>query len=196
MTRNSDIVVVDVETSGVNPFRHSILSVAFVPLDPRIRSLVVHIRPPVLEWADLAKANFAKFSSEWDRLAVEPHAACDVIESYLANVNDGERVTPCGHNVGFDIAFLRQLAFWGGRDQLANLGHRAIDSHTLLYILHLMNLVPSSALSSDGAFKHFGIEVDEAVRHTAEADASATRELLLKMLELFGADKELSSLAR
>ena len=38
-------------------------------------------------------------------------------------------------------------------------------------------LVPDAALTSDGAFKHFGIRVDEPQRHTALGDAITTREL-------------------
>jgi DNA polymerase-3 subunit epsilon len=148
----------------------------------------VYVRPKEIIWNDFGKKNFEKFASEWEANALPPAEACNVIEEYLAHAFPGGSATPVGHNIGFDVAFLRQLAFLGGRDQLAVLSHRAIDTHTLLYLLYLENKVPAEALTSDGAFKHFGIKVAEELRHTALGDALATRELFRGILEMLLVD--------
>jgi DNA polymerase III epsilon subunit-like protein len=109
---------------------------------------------------------------------------CEKIERYLSSVFPGEAVTPVGHNVGFDVAFLRKLAFLGGRNEITAISHRALDTHTMLYLLHLKGRVPPSALSSDGAFEYFGIRVPDNERHTALGDALATRELVLRIFEM------------
>jgi DNA polymerase III subunit epsilon len=108
-----------------------------------------------------------------------------VIEEYVRTTFGGEEVTLVGHNIGFDVAFLRKLAFEGGREQLAGISHRALDTHTLLYVLALENRIPVSATKSDGAFRHFGIQVPPSKRHTALEDARATRALLLAILDLY-----------
>lgn len=185
MSQLNNIVVVDVETSGVNPFKHSLLSVAFVPVDESLSSETIYVKPPVLEWTEFAKNNFKKFEADWEENATDPRDACDTIERYLKTIGGDEGVTLCGHNVGFDMAFLRQLAFWGDRDELRGLAHRTLDTHSLLYVLWLKGLVPASALSSDGAFEYFGIVVPTELRHTAEGDAKATRSLLLEILHEF-----------
>jgi DNA polymerase-3 subunit epsilon len=131
---NRDLVVVDVEISGINPFRHDVLALGLVPLNSELRATVVYVRPEAIEWSEYARRNFERYASEWEAAALAPSEACDFIEKYLAEIFSGRSATPIGHNVGFDVAFLRRLAFLGGREQLAGLSHRAIDTHTLLYL--------------------------------------------------------------
>jgi DNA polymerase-3 subunit epsilon len=178
---NRDLVVVDLETSGINPFRHDVLAVGLAPLNSELLATVVYVRPVTIEWSDYARQNFMRYSGDWEKAALSPSAACDVIERYLAETFEGRSATPVGHNVGFDVAFLRRLAFLGGREQLVGLSHRAIDTHTLLYLLAMQGRIPHEAVTSDGALKYFGITVDERVRHTALGDAKATRELVNKV---------------
>lgn len=181
---SAPLVVVDLETSGVNPFRHDVLALALVPVNSALPPHVVFVKPPEIRWTEYARANFAKFAAEWERNAVSPVEACASIESYLASTFGGQAATPIGHNIGFDVAFLRKLAFLGNRDELPGLSHRAIDTHTLLYVLAASGRIPASAVSSTGAFTHFGINVNDNVRHTAFGDAVATRELFCRIVEL------------
>ncbi|EXI78199.1 MAG: DNA polymerase III subunit epsilon [Candidatus Accumulibacter appositus] len=180
---NRDLVAIDVETSGTNPFRHDVLAVGLVPLNRELPSALVYVRPGATEWNDFARQNFERFSSEWEAGALVPHEACDAIEAYLAETFGGRTATPIGHNVGFDLAFLRRLAFLGGREQLDGLSHRAIDTHTLLYLLTVQGKIPEDAITSDGAFRYFGITVADRLRHTALGDATATSELVKRVFE-------------
>lgn len=181
--RNKDLVVIDVETSGVNPFRHEVLAVGLVPVDADLQPTEVYVRAKQIEWSTYARKHFDRYSSEWQAKALDPSDACHAIERYLAKTFARRVAIPIGHNVGFDLAFLRRLAFLGGREELAGLSHRAIDTHTLLYVLFLAGKVPLAATTSDGAFRHFGIEIEDRSRHTALGDAKATRSLVLRALE-------------
>ena len=180
----NNLVVIDVETSGVNPFKHEVLAIGIVPLIETIPPCLVYIRPLEIEWSTFARNNFDKFSTEWEEKAIPPSEACRVIEKYLAEVFNGQPATVIGHNVGFDIAFLRKLAFLAGKDEIAGISHRMLDTHTMLYLLYLNGLIPSTAMRSDEAFKHFSIKVNDAERHTALGDAIATRELVLKLFKM------------
>lgn len=180
-----NLAVVDVETSGINPFKHQILSIGIVPLKKEMKPFQVYIRHPDIEWSTYALNNFQKFSSDWELNALSVVEAVNLLEGYLADTFNGEVVTLIGHNIGFDVAFLRKLAFQAGKDQLVGASHRMLDTHTMLYLLFLNGLLPNSALTSDGAFSHFGITVSEAERHTALGDAVATRELLVKLITIF-----------
>lgn len=178
--------MVDVETSGANPFRNEVLAVALVPLLSDAAPLDLYVRPNKIVWNVHAKEMFKGYQERWEERAVDPQAACEHIERYLADTFPSRPVTPIGHNIGFDVAFLRKLAFLGGRDQLAHLSHRGIDTHTILYLLHMQDKVPEVALTSDGAFRHFDIRVPDADRHTAIGDALGTKQLMLRLLDLSG----------
>jgi DNA polymerase III epsilon subunit-like protein len=185
--RNLDgapIVVVDLETSGLNPFKHDVLALALVPLNIALDPCVIYVRPLEICWSEYAQTNFAKFSTEWDQKAVSPVDAYELIERYLAKTFAGQVATIVGHNVGFDVAFLKKLAFLSGRDELSGLSHRVIDTHTLLYRLAVAGRIPANAVSSTGAFEHFGINIQDELRHTALGDAVATRELFLRIIQL------------
>jgi DNA polymerase-3 subunit epsilon len=181
---NHNLVVIDLETSGINPFRHEVLSVAIVPLILPEPPCVVYVRSQEIQWSQFAKKNFKNFSSVWDEKAVPAVTAFETIEQYVTQTFGQDNVTAIGHNVGFDMAFLRKLAYLAGRDELPRISHRALDTHTMLYMLYLKGQLPESALSSDGAFEYFGITIPEGDRHTALGDALATRELVLKLFEL------------
>ena len=146
-----NLVVIDLETTGTNPFFHDVLAVGLVPLMQPAPPRVVYVRPEEPRWSRYAKVNFEKFAETWESHAVPPEAACETIERYLEEVFHGEEVTPIGHNVGFDVAFLRKLAFLAGKDELRAVSHRTLDTHTMLYLLFLNGRLPASALSSDGA---------------------------------------------
>lgn len=177
-------VVIDLETSGVNPMRHDPLAIAMVPLDESLPTLSVYVRPTSIEWTPFALSNFAGFQHEWEQHAVSPAQACARIEAYLAETFGPGAVTAIGHNVGFDIAFLRRLAFLAGQDQIRGLSHRMIDTHTLLRVLAMKERIPERAVTSDGAFEHFHIDFASGTRHTALGDALATRELFRRAFDL------------
>lgn len=180
---SQNLLVIDLETTGANPIRHDVLAVGLVPFFNPERATVVYVRPPNPIWSSYAQANFQKFADTWQSAAVHPSRACAEIECWIAKEFSGNAVTPIAHNVGFDVGFLRKLAFLAGKDEIDHISRRAIDTHTLLYVLYAQGDLPRSALSSDGAFSHFGIEIEEEHRHTALGDALATRELAIKLFE-------------
>jgi len=185
---NDAFVVVDVETSGTNPFVHQVLAVAFAPINESISPVSIYVRDAPITWSAWAKTNFEQFAPNWEHGAVDPVRACSQIEAFLLAHYGGRDVTLVGHNVGFDLAFLRKLAFAGGREELAHISHRGIDTHTLLYALSKRGLYPAASMSSEAAFQHFSISVPQGARHTALGDALATRQLFLRIVKLLGSE--------
>src|SRR6267142_1287442 len=184
LPQTNSLVVIDIETSGLNPFMHEPLALGIVPVSQAVSPFQIYIRPPSINWTDYAKGVFSGYADAWEREAVSPTLALERASEYLRSLSTSGLATPVGHNVGFDVAFLRKLAFLAGKEEVAELSHRAIDTHTILYMLYLKGLLPREALSSDGAFRHFDVKPTNGDRHTALGDALATRELLLKALSL------------
>lgn len=181
----NELVVLDLETSGTNPNKHSVLEIGICPVSDDIQNFQAYVKSPNIVWSDYAKKNFSKFSEKWNKQAVSPASAILALENYLKE-NFKNKVTLIGHNIGFDISFLKKLASEAELEEIPHISHRAIDTHTLLYALHLQNKLPSEALTSDGAFSYFEIEVPTKDRHTALGDAIATKELFKKISNKLG----------
>lgn len=198
MQISNNLIVVDVETTGPNPFVHELLSIAFVPVLYPEHTLSLHVRSVAMSWSDFGRLNFKKFEDDWNRFAVAPNEAVQQIERYLTELIPNDAATLVGHNVGFDMSFLRKLAHLAGLDQLPRISHRSIDTHTLLYLAAKQHAVPNSVVSSDAAFELLNISPPSRERHTALGDAMATRALFLRLLDLLDpqANQTLQRLAR
>ena len=92
------------------------------------------------------------------------------------------KITLAGHNVHFDVAFLKPFFAANNKDFSQYFSHRVIDTSSILYYLYLSGRMKQKATSSDKAFELFDIHVEG--RHTALGDAVATAELFNKLLVL------------
>lgn len=187
MIHTPSLAVIDVETSGTNAMVHDVVSVALVPLDRELPPIEIFIAHKNIQWTDFALSNFQRFEAEWKARAIDPMAAVSELEGYVERVFDGDLLTLIGHNVGFDMSFIKRLAFQAGRESIKNISHRAIDTHSLLYLLFLKGEIPKEALTSEGAFRHFNINISDGDRHTARGDAVATALLFQRIVERLGA---------
>jgi DNA polymerase III epsilon subunit-like protein len=178
-----NIVVIDTETTGPNPFVHDLLSLAMVPLDRSRKDLKLHVsRRGGIQWNKFAKENFQNFRTTWIHDAVDVRVAYDRLEEYIAGLRMKNPIILAGHNVGFDRSFLQKLAYLVGEEFFSGISHRTLDTHSLIYDRVLRCELPSSCLTSDGAFSYFGATPTDDERHTAYGDAVATREVLEKLL--------------
>ncbi|BDU78222.1 3'-5' exonuclease [Mesoterricola sediminis] len=180
------LLFVDTETGGVDPRKHSLLSVAFVVGDgPKvINSLEVLIRhEPFVVSAGGMRVNRIDLVRHAEA-ALEPRMAMDVMGVFL-DQHFPHRCKPvilAGHNVAFDQAFLE--TFWEGLGIPfeSRFGHRTVDTHAIAAALRDAGRLPLEDLGSSSLFAHFGIEVPEEKRHTALGDALATFELYWKLV--------------
>ncbi len=182
------IVVIDTETGGLDPARHSLLSIAAVLLaDGEITD--------GREW--LVREPDAELNVEAEALAVnhinlaqhleqaQPPAA---VAAELAAFIPREfrpykgRALLAGHNVGFDYGFLMRLARVAGDPQFVNrhFNHRTLDTAAILHFLHLRGELPVNPGGLARACRYFQIE--HTAVHTALGDATATAKLLAHLL--------------
>lgn len=189
-----NIVVVDTETSGPNPFVHDLLALAMVPLDRSRRELTLHVsRRGAVNWNNFAKKNFQNFRAMWTQYAIDVRAAFDQVQEYLDGLRFSGEIIFAGHNVSFDRAFLQKLAYLSDHEFFSGVTHRTLDTHTMLYERVLRGDLPESCLTSSGAFEFFGVTPARDNRHTAIGDALATRDLLELLLTTYGSNGRISA---
>jgi len=179
---------IDTETGGLEPGRHSLLSVAFVVGDgPKVtNSLEVLIRhEPYVVSAGGMKVNRIDLVQH-TAAALEPEMALGVMNVFLEQhfPHLCKPVTLAGHNVAFDQAFLGAFLESLGHKLEPRFSHRVVDTHSIAVALRDAGKLPLENLSSTALFAHFGILVPEEKRHTALGDALATFELYWKLVEL------------
>lgn len=214
----------DTETGGLNPEVHPLLSVGVVDgAGERLADFFVLDACLHLATDEALAVNRISLAEVNDEGIAPPDAASaitrivDEKRSQLAQAHaesgaegDPPRPVIVGHNVGFDVAFIRRLFSMavGAAATLAvrtcrsadaldqalesargvhrippEFGYRTIDTFSLLSGAAVAGLVPWSAVGSlDAAVDHFGIKMPEGQRHTACGDALACREVVARLL--------------
>lgn len=163
------VVVVDLETTGLNADHHSILEVAAVPLDPDTPPLrfVPHIAPADLHAADpnaLAVSRY--YERRLFREALTPAATAEAYEQLAAMLTDA---TLAGANPSFDAGFLARVLL----DRPWHFRLLDLESFAVGAGLGELGRVPSlrSVCESVG--------ITNTDPHTALGDADATARALL-----------------
>lgn len=174
------LLVLDTETGGLNPETDALLSVGLV------------------DWHDGAVLRSEEILIDAEHLACSAQALAvngidlDLHHSYSVSRADAASVIQefclpmgrpvlCGHNVQFDIGFVRRLFT---PDVLRRtFSHRVVDTLQVLLYLEHAGLIPEGIAKLDQAMQHFGLTMPEGKRHTALADALVTAELYSRLLQ-------------
>lgn len=184
------LLVVDTETGGIDPQTNSILSVAAVVWDgERTKSeLDLAIVEPILSVTPRAMEINRINLAEHTKRAVTPAVAVKQINTFLlehfpTEMMSKAKIALAGHNIGFDVSFLKRLYLLGGGNYDQIFSHRLLDTAGIVRFLSLAGVTPLADAGSDEAFSYFGIYVPDEDRHTALGDVRATADLLTKLVD-------------
>lgn len=177
---------IDTETGGVIPGKHTLLSIGIVIWD--FSEGIIAQKEFYIKSKRYIVTKEAKKINKFDRdnhnkFAEEPNIVIEKILSFLYDYFPQDAFIPlAGHNVQFDINFLKVFFKKQNRSYNQYFSHRAIDTYSVYKTLTLTNLITENINSSHDAFSYFNIKV--AQRHNALSDCIATVELYEKMLQL------------
>ena len=180
------LLFIDTETGGLDPDRHSLLSVAFVVWENQeiIDSKEILINDGVLSVTEEALSINKIDLEKHKQSAMTAADAIREILSFTGKHFPGKtKITLAGHNVHFDVNFLRTFFARNNEDFSKHFSHRIIDTSSVLHYLYLAGRISKKAVSSDEAFELFDIKVEG--RHTALGDAVATAQLFNRLLSSF-----------
>jgi DNA polymerase III epsilon subunit-like protein len=187
---NSPWFVIDVETGGLDPQRHAILTLGLAVLDTasgQIAALELPINDPHGDVTEEALRKNRLDPVQVRRTGLSPEEAVSRLEEFiLPHLQAGQKAVLAGHNVAFDIAFLRRLYRLAAAedDFNARYGYRAVDLHSAYMLLAEAGLVPWLPRASlDAIALSLGVPQDPDRRHTALGDAITTARCLWELLE-------------
>jgi len=186
------ILFIDTETGGIDPLESSLLSIG----------LVVWCENEILDSKELflndGRLKVTKEALKVNKINIETHRkkalpSQQVITELIAflrkHFDFNESITLAGHNVNFDVNFLKFFLERNNQKFSNYFSHRIIDTSSILYYLYLSGKLKHRALSSSDAFSYFRIPVEN--RHSALGDAVATAKLFTRLIQLM--NKKLKS---
>lgn len=110
--------------------------------------------------------------------------AISKIKTFCKKYYPEEKVVLAGHNVSFDIAFLKKL-FYENEENFSSLFHfRSIDTCSIMKYLYFSNKLPKGIETITSAMSYFNIKIDDEKRHTALYDALLTAEIFNRLTHL------------
>ena len=187
-------LVIDTETGGLDPQEHSLLSIAgviWVPGEEPRKSFDFLVKEPLITVQPEALVVNGLDLSVLSEQGLTPKEGIAKIKGALFD-EFGDRgvnglVPLAGHNVGFDIAFLKRMYRLAGNDDYAgDFSHRSLDTSSILTFLMCGKHLPFDKPKSDFLFEFCGVQPKTELRHTALGDAWATAEALNVLIEKFG----------
>jgi DNA polymerase III epsilon subunit-like protein len=193
--KNGFYLIVDTETTGLHPARHGLIELAAAALDEKLTVLETFqadVCPPQGCEIDPEALQVNGFTRERISRGLNYKGVCERFQEFVINCFSAEPVV-IGQFYPFDYAFLDQVFSASGYgDGFAALvkGNDFIDTKALANSMNLRAILrgqprpfASTSLSRAGGLKdRFGISGHQA--HTALGDVLATREVLIKLLEL------------
>jgi DNA polymerase III epsilon subunit-like protein len=188
MSAARKILVIDTETGGLDATQQSILSLGAVIWSQGsiVDSIHILIHEAELHCDDSAlKVNgFTREQIEVD--GIGPAQAVQTLHNFLLKNDYRGKVVLAGHNVQFDIGFLRRLYRLAGQDFDKKFSYRPICTMTLALALELAERFSFRSTSLNSLCEHFGITIraqGAAGAHNAKEDAMATARLLTVLLD-------------
>ena len=178
------MIVTDLETTGTNPEKHSIVSIGAIDLLNPQRTFYAECR--IWEGAHIdKKALEINDMTERDAVDDSKKSEAAIVEEFLGWAMQSNDHTIAAHNPVFDLSFLEEAA---ARAHLNfPLAHRSIDQHSVTLTHMLLNdtEVPiekgRTAINSDYIMKYVGIPT-EPRPHNALNGALWEAEALSRML--------------
>lgn len=179
-------VFIDTETGGIVPGKHSLLSMGVIIWEAGqgiLDQKEYFIKSEKYVFTKEAQ-RINKFDEiEHNKEAESPGIIIKEFLSFLRQYFPEDIYIPlAGHNVQFDINFLKTFFSENNRSFNQYFSHRVIDTYSVYKTLILAGLIDENINSSHDAFNYFGIQVKQ--RHDALSDCIATVELYEKMILL------------
>lgn len=179
------LLVVDCETSGLDPHKNCILSLAAVVYhDGAVEDSK--------QWLVLdALGEFDEGAFKLNGITREkvladgltPWSVIRQLEQMLARHDMRGKVTLAGHNLPFDVGFLKRLYRLANMDYEAQFSHGGLCTKTAALLLEQAGRLNITSASLTSVAPALGIKHDEDRVHDALEDALVTAQVLRRMIE-------------
>jgi|11_taG_2_1085331.scaffolds.fasta_scaffold73806_2 DNA polymerase III epsilon subunit-like protein len=183
-------IVLDVETGGLDPDKHSILEISGILWKPgrkiqpafdcyvKEENIVTVPRAMEVNQIDLNKVS---------KHGRTPKEAVKYIKNRLDEVLGVERrpVKILAHNANFDYSFLKRLYNLAGEKTHQDFYGRTIDSASILEFLMIVDHIKGNRASADVLFESTNNQIKDEERHRSYYDALATAKSMETLFNIY-----------
>jgi DNA polymerase III epsilon subunit-like protein len=184
----------DVETTGLDPLVHEIISIAIVLLDEAfnpIKDKVIYAFPDKGITAEAQAVNGYTIEQWVERGAGSQEV---LFAEIYAFVKGHKRLLATGHNVKFDLAFLRELFIRNETEDQFNqiFSYHALDTVGAALLFDMVKFgKKNNTYKLENLCERFGISIEGA--HDAKVDINATINLFKYLVTALGGSGKLAS---
>lgn len=178
------LLVCDTETGGLNPEKHSLLTIGmvFVMFKNKRAEIIEELHIPIkhekyIIEKQAQEVNLIKVE-EHDKIALPIGEAKKKIHEFMTKHKLFDTII-CGQNIGFDIGFLKQLY----TEKEYPFHYHNVDTKAIWCYLKLQEKIPYGLGNSLKEMANY-FEIDYSNAHNAIADCKITIQVLEKMLKL------------
>lgn len=185
------IIAFDTETTGLDSAKDEIIAIAMVTLDEHFNEVgrkVVFAQPDVEVSPEAAKINGYDHAKWEGRGAISQVMLFAEVYEFIRAQKADRPLMPLGHNVGFDVGFLRALFTKNESREYGRLmSYHSIDTIGISIFCDMAKFDKlNSAYKLTELCDRFGIDLTNA--HEADADIDATIELFRLLYKGMGGD--------
>jgi DNA polymerase III alpha subunit (gram-positive type) len=180
-------LIIDTETTGLSHNYNQVLTVGMLHLDINLKKIKffetdhIKIKHKTYNINKIAMQINKINLEEHNKTALETKDACKKINKFIIK-NELQEIPLIGHNIGFDLRFLKELYRQNNEEFLFNM--ETIDTRDIWNNLKVKGIIPYSLKGSlKTVANHFNIDYSHA--HDAVNDCKITAGVLQKMLFLY-----------
>jgi ribonuclease T len=170
-----NILYIDTETTGTEPGKHSLIELAAVLYKDEQRTSEYHFYQPPNKSVSLSalKYNKVKIADFLSMQQSEVKSNFAGFVDYLLDLPKGTII--CGHNVAFDIAFIKaEAANFNLEDVGSVLPYGTLDTKTIALAMQSAGLILPPNTSLVGLAEYLDIAFDRSKLHGAKYDVELT----------------------
>lgn len=178
------IVFFDVETGGLNEEKHSLLSIGLAVYQNNIKLDEIELflkEEKYIVDEDAMKVNKINLDKLKEIGITEDQAVKEITQFIKRNFGN-DLATLAGHNVYFDMAFLKRFLRKNNVPFNELFSHRTIDTCSIMKFLGQVNIIPNKIDSLTKASNYFNILIEDTERHGALYDANLTASIYYNLL--------------
>lgn len=191
--KNWTYLIIDLEMTGLNPFRHGVIEVGMMVLNEKfdiIGEFFMDLCPPPNIVIDQESLEYNGFTLDRIARGKSYEEFCEFFSAFFHTYfSDDKKPIIIGQYVTADLSFLASVFYRAQRSSLyLKLGNDIIDTKSMAnahnalarYNGKELPYISTSLSKKWGLSETLGVSAYEA--HTARGDILATREVLLKFL--------------